>query len=496
MAASTSLSLKEYLKRYENNDDGEKKTKKKKSKKIKKDPMGVLVVDEDPVWQKPVIIAEEEEDSEDEEKPQVDEDIELKRMKRLEHIRSQRPYNAISDDGSGWISISDAPKHLSSSKSRSPDVSPSREGRNRYDTPSPEVELKPMSSGDKDPDLSPPRQKRRRFHTPSPEPEQESKPSNSINPDHDLSPPRRSHSQTLSRFKKKNEERLDSPDLSPPRRVRPRSPEVDATLDSRVADLSPPRKSRKGYWQPESLDLSPARRIRHKSVDAPGDSLVSDLSPPRKNKKGGLLLAQEMKKEIEKKKKEEFSRFKEMDPSVSGRDAERIYRDKEGKRISKDEALKLQKGEEKPKEKKLVWGKGLVQKREAEAREHELEVEKDKPFARTRDDPELDNMLKERVRWGDPMAHLMKRKQPEMALGNLGDDEKMKESGFMIPQDIPSHSWIKRRIDAPPNRYGIRPGRHWDGVDRSNGYEKEFFKRTNEKQATEREAYLWSVSDM
>lgn len=28
------------------------------------------------------------------------------------------------------------------------------------------------------------------------------------------------------------------------------------------------------------------------------------------------------------------------------------------------------------------------------------------------------------------------------------------------------------------------------------GYEKQLFKRTNEKQATQREAYLWSVADM
>ena len=32
----------------------------------------------------------------------------------------------------------------------------------------------------------------------------------------------------------------------------------------------------------------------------------------------------------------------------------------------------------------MEWGKGLAQKREAEARAQELELEKDKPFARTR----------------------------------------------------------------------------------------------------------------
>lgn len=33
---------------------------------------------------------------------------------------------------------------------------------------------------------------------------------------------------------------------------------------------------------------------------------------------------------------------------------------------------------------KLEWGKGLAQKREAEARLEELEHEKEKPFARSR----------------------------------------------------------------------------------------------------------------
>ncbi|KAK7838829.1 bud13 like protein [Quercus suber] len=125
-----------------------------------------------------------------------------------------------------------------------------------------------------------------------------------------------------------------------------------------------------------------------------------------------------------------------MDPSISGRGAEPTYRDKKGyvflnnvymldwvsllnaagERISKEEFLKQRKKvkvEEKPKEIKLEWGKGLAQKREAEARLQELESEKDKPFARTRDDPELDKMLRERIRDGDPMAHLVKAKLEE-----------------------------------------------------------------------------------
>ncbi|KAH8513965.1 hypothetical protein H0E87_006997 [Populus deltoides] len=521
MASSTmgSKSLKEYLKKYGSDNQEEEKKVKKKKKKVKPNACGVLVVDEDPIWQKPVKLEEEENDSADEENPQVDEDIEVKRMKRLEVIRARRAYNAIAEDGSGWVILS--PNHANSADPY-PDMSPLHKRKVRNDTPSPEHEGKPLHNGGDDTDLSPPRQRqhrspspapdtnlnsdlspprKRRYRNDTPSPEPQLKPSREAS---DLSPPRRQrkhhHSPSPKPYTKSKHSSVLNSDLSPPRRRRTdtESPKLKPLKED--TDLSPPRQQRQRHYTPSPKpepDLSPPRK-RKKDAGRSGlpdnshlslqlstqsgnsrASMAQDISPPRKNRKEssdpvsskeppktGLITGRDMREEI-KTKKEESLLFDKMDPSISGRGVEPVYRDKKtGERISKDDYLKSkQKVEEKPKEKKIEWGKGLAQKREVETRLEELELEKDKPFARTRDDPELDKMLMERVRWGDPMAHLVKKKHSELDLADLGDSEKMKESGFIIPQDIPSHSWIKRGLDAAPNRYGIRPGRHWDGVD-------------------------------
>jgi hypothetical protein len=69
-------------------------------------------------------------------------------------------------------------------------------------------------------------------------------------------------------------------------------------------------------------------------------------------------------------------------------------------------------------------------------------------------------------------------------------------TGFSVPQEVPAHSWLRRGVPPPVNRYNLRPGRHWDGVDRSTGFEKQMFKMLNSRNAREAEARMWAQEDM
>lgn len=357
--SSDPTSLKEYLKKYTSNDDKEKK--KKKKRKAKPDAAGVIVVDEDPIWQKSVKLDEEEDSAgnlnlcfygigyfhilecdlllalTDEEKPQVDEDIDVKRMRRLEQLRSKRPFGVISEDGSGWISVPNIANNMKS-ENQSSDISPPRQRRPRNDTPSPEPgEQSNFPAGA---DLSPPRQSRKRYQSPPREPETKAHFPGGRTARYDTPPPERLPKDSVSDIVtdlspprlRQREKHASSPepgrislhskvatdaDISPPRRARRDSKYQDDSRASSAADLLPPRKSKNDR---SSSIVSSSKSISnlddHDAADrAPS---VADLSPPRKRRKEspvvsrlpktGLVSGEDIKDEIDKKREEDWLR--------------------------------------------------------------------------------------------------------------------------------------------------------------------------------------------
>lgn len=79
-------------------------------------------------------------------------------------------------------------------------------------------------------------------------------------------------------------------------------------------------------------------------------------------KKSGLQSAEVLRQENAEARTREKEKFQAMDPSDSGRGAETVYRDKEGRKINpKLERLKQKQEEEKKleeKEKFMEWGRG------------------------------------------------------------------------------------------------------------------------------------------
>jgi hypothetical protein len=83
-----------------------------------------------------------------------------------------------------------------------------------------------------------------------------------------------------------------------------------------------------------------------------------------------------------------------------------------------------------------------------------------KRFAGTADDAELNDALRKRQRWGDPM------RSNDKATGRSNLHLKTATDSGTVAVAVYSGP------PAPPNRYGILPGPRWDGVDRSNGFEE------------------------
>ncbi|KAK9845574.1 hypothetical protein WJX84_006264 [Apatococcus fuscideae] len=252
-------------------------------------------------------------------------------------------------------------------------------------------------------------------------------------------------------------------------------------------DLSPPRKRARA-----SPEMGPSQEGPRAGPGLPGRMTDGTRT--------GMVSGREVAAEMALKRSQEAARVAAMDATTSGRNAETVYRDKAGKKFaSREEFEKSRDAETEKKKAQRVtpeWGSGLAQQKAAQEAAEAMRQQAAQPFARTRED--LDDQLRDRTRFGDPMAHLVKKKQLEPPAPVIPEHvrNQMAKSGFVIPQAVPAHSWLKRNLGPPLNRYSIRPGRHWDGVDRSNGFEREMFKQQNEHASRDAQAMMWSQEDM
>ncbi|KND03352.1 uncharacterized protein SPPG_02395 [Spizellomyces punctatus DAOM BR117] len=248
--------------------------------------------------------------------------------------------------------------------------------------------------------------------------------------------------------------------------------------ERRSPSPSPPPTRKRASPSP-SPPIHRKRRRSPSPTPPPPTKSHKPNSPPRLSdgRRAGLQTGAAIRQDAQEREMARQKALSNLTPSQTGQHAQTVYRDKHGKKVDlaaqKAELAAMRRQREAQEEKDMVWGKGVVQQREAEQDAKRLEMEQDRPLAVYVDDVERNKELMDRDRWGDPMAFMTAKKKKK-------------------DKDRP----VYRGPPPPPNRFGIPPGYRWDGVDRSNGFETRYFQAKNQRSAIQLEAYKWSTEDM
>lgn len=197
----------------------------------------------------------------------------------------------------------------------------------------------------------------------------------------------------------------------------------------------------------------------------------------------GLQSAAAVAKQFEKRKGEEMAAW-EAEEKAAGRGKgkgnsgeETVYRDATGRRIDLTMRRAEARREADEKARKQLEEqqaqKGDVQLAARDRRREDLDEARFMPVARKIDDEDMNKELKEQERWNDPAARFIVSKKKVRSV-----------SGKPLYQGA-----------AAPNRYGIRPGHKWDGVDRGNGWEGERFKALNRTTRNKELDFAWQMDE-
>jgi len=250
-----------------------------------------------------------------------------------------------------------------------------------------------------------------------------------------------------------------------------------------------------------SVDDNNTRHNKKRRHDSDSDSSGSEDSKGRAKKmssghKSGIQSSSDFakaEKKLRKRQKEELAKH-----NANAETGETIYRDASGKKRTVDtkhdeEQLRLI--EEEKAEKQRQANKGTYQKLQEETKLHELEMASSMTLSRSVNDVQMEDRKKAIIREGDPMAMYAWKKQQEeqeAAVAAASGDGNSGSGAAAAVQLKPMYKGPQPKA----NRYGIRPGYRWDGIDRGNGFEDKVLEMLHSKGRKKEEAYKWSSADM
>ncbi|KAL8694645.1 MAG: hypothetical protein Q9218_000740 [Villophora microphyllina] len=253
------------------------------------------------------------------------------------------------------------------------------------------------------------------------------------------------------------------------------------------------RKTKKNKWQtigapaPSSADQAAADAIiasaaaessARNAADKDDTPVVDDTARTMESgAHAGLQSADQVTAQLKRKQAEERKNFLAQGAESSGKGKDTIYRDASGRIINV--AMKRAEARKKVEEEAAALAaqqegqKGDVQRAERERRKAELKEAKFITVARYADDVDMNDELKEKERWNDPAAQFLTKKKG----GKSVSGKPLYGGNFM------------------PNRYGIRPGHRWDGVDRGIGFEKKWFGVRNKQRDLKQLQHDWQMDE-
>ncbi|KAJ2768108.1 Pre-mRNA-splicing factor cwc26 [Coemansia nantahalensis] len=235
------------------------------------------------------------------------------------------------------------------------------------------------------------------------------------------------------------------------------------------------RSEQRRAWKQQQQQQQQEAQLAEQSGTA-GAPVRTSRSPSPAPMRHGLLTAAAAKEDADRAHERDMRRLRELGDDVSGRNAGTVYRDAAtGKQIDVEEARREAQDRTRQREtlraQHAEWNKGLVQQRDKLEDQQRVERLRLHPDAEADRRGALDAEQRARQHWNDPALRFLENKRPE------------------------KHTYPVYQGYAPPNRFGIRPGYRWDGVDRSNGFERDLFKQQAAASAQRSAAYANAVAD-